>query len=114
MAELFLNRDQNCQTDWYPLFVEPFPQGEGQKRLGKHRTAQESAERHPKEDTHMGHYARNGKWYPGAKESSWDVIVRQTTGGHFARNGKWYPGPKESREELFARRAREALRRGRW
>ena len=62
----------------------------------------------------MGHYARNGKWYPGAKESSWDVIVRQTTGGHFARNGKWYPGPKESREELFARRAREALLRGRW
>ena len=62
----------------------------------------------------MGHYARNGNWYAGAKESSWDVIVRHATGGHYARNGKWYPGPNESREQLIARRCRAALSRGRW
>ena len=62
----------------------------------------------------MGHFAKNGNWYAGAKESSWDVIVRHATGGHYARNGKWYPGPKESREQRIARRCREALSRGRW
>ena len=60
----------------------------------------------------MGHFAKNGNWYAGAKESSWDVIVRHATGGHYARNGKWYPGPKESGEQLIARRCREALSRG--
>ena len=58
----------------------------------------------------MGHYARNGKWYPGPKETPLDYYVRHATTGHYASDGRWYPGPRETPAQYYARKARNAFR----
>ena len=103
MAELFLNRDQNCQTDWYPLFVEPFPRGEGQKRLRKTQDRARERGKIPQGGHTHGTLRKKRQMVPGSER----VVVgrdRPTDDGRTLRQ-EWQVVP---RTEGVARRTLRA------